>query len=82
MQLLLVWQFMQSTLGRAIIVCVVVAAVALGIYGKGRSDGRAAYQAKLTREINQAIAKGERARAEALKKFDATKDFTDGFERD
>lgn len=42
-----------------------------------------AYQAKLTREINKAIETGDRARTEALKKFDAQKDIQDdGFARD
>lgn len=40
------------------------------------------YQAKLTREINTAIAKGDRARAEALNRFDSMKDYDDGFFRD
>lgn len=65
----------------------IVASVVVGSYGavyvKGRFDGKASYQAKLTREINKAIEKGDRARTEALKKFDAQKEIEDdGFARD
>lgn len=53
------------------------------IYAKGVDDGVSRYQAKLTSEINKAISNGDRAREEALKKFDAQKDISDdGFARD
>lgn len=69
--------FFFSPIGR--IVAIGVAALALfgGIYIKGRSDGKAAYQAALTRQANKAIANGNRAEAEALKRFDLQKDLTD-----
>lgn len=54
-----------------------------GIYAKGRSDGKSAYQEKLKREIGIAIDKGDSARTEALKKFDSNKEIeNDGFARD
>lgn len=42
-----------------------------GIYVKGRHDGKLSYQAKVQREIDAAISKGDSGRAEALKKLDA-----------
>jgi hypothetical protein len=42
-----------------------------GIYTKGRIDGRASYKAKVERQINDAIAKGDKGRADALRKLDA-----------
>ena len=75
--------FFLSPLGRWVGIGAIILTAIGGIYVKGRSDGKAAYQAKLTREINKSIEKGDRARTEALKKFDATKEIDgDGFERD
>lgn len=75
--------FFLSPIGRYVAIGAIILAAIGGIYVKGRSDGKSAYQAKLTREINTAIEKGDRARTEALKKFDATKEIEDdGFARD
>lgn len=76
--------FFLSPLGRWVGIGAIILAAIGGIYVKGRSDGKAMYQAKLTREINKAIETGDRARTEALKKFDAQKDTIDddGFARD
>jgi hypothetical protein len=75
--------FFLSPLGRYVGIAAVALSFVGGVYLKGRSDGKAAYQAKLTREINKAIETGDRARTEALKKFDATKEIEDdGFARD
>jgi hypothetical protein len=75
--------FFLSPLGRWVGIAAVALTFVSSVYVKGRMDGKAAYQAKLTREINKAIETGDRARAEALKKFDATKEITDdGFARD
>ena len=75
--------FFFTPLGRWLGISAVALSIVGGAYLKGRSDGRASYQAKLTREINKAIATGDRARTEALKKFDSQKDVEDdGFARD
>jgi hypothetical protein len=74
--------FFLSPLGRYAGMAGVALVLVGGIYIKGRSDGKASYQAKLTREINTAIEKGDRARAEALNRFDSMKDYDDGFFRD
>lgn len=74
--------FFLSPLGRYVGIAAIVLTFVGGIYIKGRSDGKAAFQAKLTREINTAIEKGDRARAEALNRFDSMKDYDDGFFRD
>src|SRR5688500_9779738 len=50
---------------------VVVGAYSVGL-GHGTVKGVSIYQANLTKQINKAINEGDRARAEALKKFDAT----------
>lgn len=75
--------FFLSPLGRWVGISAIILAAIGGIYVKGRSDGKAAYQAKLTAAINKSIEQGDRARTEALKKFDATKEIDDdGFARD
>ena len=75
--------FFLSPVGRWLGIGAIILAAVGGIYVKGRSDGRASYQAKLTRAINKSIETGDRARTEALKKFDAQKDVEDdGFARD
>jgi hypothetical protein len=61
--------------------------IATGAYtiglGHGTVKGVSIYQASLTKQINKAIATGDRARAEALNRFDATKEIEDdGFARD
>ena len=74
--------FLLGPIGRWLMIGVVIAASLGGLYAKGRMDGKAAYQAKLTRQLNAAIAKGRGAEAEALKKFDSQKELEgDGFQR-
>jgi hypothetical protein len=62
---------------------VIVGACTLS-YGYGGVETVQKYQAKLTTAINKSIQDGDRARTEALKKFDAQKDSIDddGFARD
>jgi hypothetical protein len=79
---MMILSFLLSPIGRYVGIAALALTFVSGVYVKGRFDGKAAYQAKLTREINAAIEKGDRARSEALRKFDANKDFSDGFERD
>lgn len=74
--------FFLSPLGRYAGIAAVALTFVGGVYVKGRMDGKASFQAKLTREINTAIEKGDRARAEALNRFDSMKDYDDGFFRD
>jgi hypothetical protein len=74
--------FFLSPLGRYVGMAGMALALLSGVYLKGRSDAKAALQAKLTREINAAIETGDRARAEALNRFDSMKDYDDGFFRD
>ena len=70
-------------IGRWLIVAIVAAGAIGGIYAKGRVDGKATYQAKLTRQMNAAIKSGNQAEVDALKKFDSQKDIEDdGFARD
>lgn len=54
-----------------------------GIYAKGRIDGQSSYKAKIEREIKNAVDKGDAARADALRDFDASPDSLpdDGFRR-
>ena len=75
--------FFLSPIGRYVAIGAAALALLGGIYVKGRSDGKASYQAALTRQANKAITKGNAAEADALKKFDQQKDLTDdGFARD
>jgi hypothetical protein len=74
--------FLLGPIGRWLLVGFAAVSAIGGIYIKGRVDGKASYQAALTRQLNAAIAKGRGAEAEALKKFDAQKELEDdGFER-
>jgi hypothetical protein len=75
--------FVLSPLGRWIAVAGVSALLILGSYTKGRFDGRAAYKSKIEREIADAITKGNGAKADALREFDASPDSlpNDGFRR-
>jgi hypothetical protein len=74
--------FFLGPIGRYLLIFAVVAAALGGLYAKGRVDGKAAYQAKLEREIKAAIDKGDTARSDALKKFDSNKEIEDdGFTR-
>ena len=74
--------FFLGPIGRWILVAVAVSGAITGLYVKGRIDGKAAYQAKIERQIKAATAKGQGAEAEALKKFDSQKELEDDeFER-
>lgn len=75
--------FFISPIGRLIGLGVVLLSLIGGVYFKGRLDGKAAYQASLNRQIEKTIAAGNKAGADALRKFDAQKDLPDdGFARD
>lgn len=75
--------FFLGPVGRWLAIGAVVLTAFGATYVKGRGDGKKAYQAKLEREINTAIVKGDTARTDALKKFDANKEIeNDGFARD
>jgi hypothetical protein len=77
--------FIFSPLGRWVAVAGISGLLILGSYTKGRFDGRAAYKAKIEREISNAVTKGNAAKADALREFDATPDGVlptdDGFRR-
>jgi hypothetical protein len=59
-----------SPIGRWISGVLILLAVMGGIYAKGRIDGRSSYKAKIERQINDAVSKGDTGRADALKKLD------------
>lgn len=44
-----------------------------GAYIKGRLDGKYSYKLAIEREINDSVRKGQKARADALRKFDANR---------
>lgn len=75
--------FILGPIGRWLVTGFGILAIAGGIYAKGRIDERAGYKAKIEREISDAINKGDSARADALRKFDAAPDELpdDGFRR-
>ena len=74
--------FLLGPIGRWLMVGFTILVVIGGVYSKGRIDGKTAYQAKLARQISAAIAKGNGAEADALKRFDSQKELTDdGFQR-
>ena len=69
-------------IGRIVGIALIAVTAIGGVYVKGRIDGKSAYQAKLTRQLNAAIKKGNDAEAKALKKFDSDKELEDdGYER-
>lgn len=78
--------FVVSPIGRYVVGAGVVTLLLLGVYTKGYSDGRAAYKAKIEREIQNAVRDGNAAREKALREFDALPDTgdvpNDGFRRD
>lgn len=41
-----------------------------GAYIKGRVDGKASYRLAIEREISDAVKRGQKGRADALRKFD------------
>lgn len=73
--------FVFSPIGRWVVGILSILAVAGGIYTKGRLDGRASYKAKIERQINEAVQKGENGRADALRQLDAGS-VPDGWFRD
>ncbi len=77
----IVWTFLKSPVGRWIAGAGIILIIIGGIYVKGRHDGKLSYQAKVQREIAQAIQTGDAGRAEALKKLDA-QGVPDGWFRD
>lgn len=77
--------FLFSTFGRVLIGAAAGILLLFGVYGKGYFDGRAAYKAKIERQIADAVKKGDVAREKALRDFDALPDNglpNDGFRRD
>lgn len=62
--------FVTSPLGRWVAIAGVAGVTVFGSYVKGRIDGRASYKAKIERQIDEAIQKGEQGRADALRKLD------------
>ena len=78
--------FTATAFGRVVGMMLVGAILIVGAYGvgyyNGRKNGVAAYKAKIERAIKKSVEKGNKAEAEALKKFDKDPDsFTDPFER-
>jgi len=63
--------FFLSPIGRWIGGSLIVGAMLGGVYTKGRLDGRASFKAKVERQINDAIQKGDNGRADALRELDA-----------
>lgn len=62
--------FVLSPIGRWMAGSVAIVAIVGGIYVKGRVDGRSSYKAKIERQIDEAITKGENGRADALRRLD------------
>ena len=77
----IVWTFLKSPVGRWIAGAVAIVLIIGGIYVKGRHDGKLSYQAKVQREIAQAIQTGDAGRADTLKRLDAG-GLPDGWFRD
>lgn len=71
-----------SPIGRWVgMVLIVLTAVGV-IYGKGAYDDHVAYTARIEREAQSAIQKGNAARDAATRQFDAGGVRDDGFSRD
>lgn len=62
--------FIFSPIGRWVAGALVVTGLVAGVYAKGRLDGRSSYKAKIERQINDAVQKGDAGRADALRKLD------------
>lgn len=62
--------FFLSPIGRYVGGALVVVLVVGGAYTKGRFDGRAAYKAKIERQIKNAVEKGTEARERSLRDLD------------
>lgn len=79
---LALWQFFTGTfIGRAVSIASICAVALSATYVKGRMDGRASYKAKIERQINDAVDKGQHGRADALRQLDAD-GVPDGWFRD
>lgn len=79
---LALWNFFTgSFLGRAIGAAMICLLALSATYVKGRMDGKAAYRAKVERQINEAVEKGQHGSADALRKLDAD-GVPDGWFRD
>jgi uncharacterized protein (DUF58 family) len=63
--------FFTSPIGRWVGIAGVGLLVFFGAYAKGRWDGSSAHKAKIERQINDAISKGDEGRADALRKLNA-----------
>ncbi|MCW5692559.1 MAG: hypothetical protein KIT48_09350 [Pseudolabrys sp.] len=63
--------FFLSPIGRYLAIGLAAVAVFSGAYVKGRFDGRSAYKAKIERQIQDAVTKGNDARGNALRELDA-----------
>lgn len=63
--------FFLGPIGKWIGIAGVGVLLIFGSYAKGRWDGSAAHKAKIERQINDAIQKGEQGRVDALRKLDA-----------
>ena len=61
--------FVFSPIGRWVVGALSILVLIGGIYTKGRVDGRASYKAKIERQINDAVQKGDTGRADALRKL-------------
>lgn len=69
MPVILAWFL--GPLGRWVGIAGIIAAAGLGLFTWGDVHGRSAYKAKIERQKQDAIAKGDKGRADALRKFDA-----------
>lgn len=77
--------FFFTPLGKYALGALIIFTLLGSTYIKGRTDGRAAYKAKIEREIADAVRKGDAAREKALRDFNALPDDRlpdDGFRRD
>lgn len=73
--------FVLSPIGRWIAGVFVLLAIIASIYAKGRIDGHASEKAKVERQINDAVQKGDSGRANALKQLN-NDSVPDGWFRD
>lgn len=75
--------FFLGPIGKWVALGIGVVVILGGTYTKGRFDGRASYKAQVEAAIAKAVAKGDAAKAKALKDFDASTELPDdGFARD
>jgi hypothetical protein len=74
--------FFLSPIGRYALGAIGLVGIIGGIYVKGHHDGRVSFKAKVDREIEQSIQKGNDGRADALKQLDAGGVLPDSWFRD